>query len=763
MTLVGYSVPETLVDDRNRVAKSKTLAVTGPNDYEGVVVSDAVTGVFRLGPLPIGEYTVTYGDRSAVVPVLPMAADVQNAYDLAGGAGTAGAVTAETAARIAADAAETSARSAADIAESTARAAADAAELAARVAADATDDTDDAAEVTARQAAVTAEATARAAADVAEAALRASLDAREAANNAAQATAIGDETAARAAAITAEAAARVAADNALQGTLTANTTALGLRQITVEHGSVAATARPSSTLPVKWLGTVFPTNAVTNDEYTDRASDMLYRWSGAAWLAVGRNAYRPLSQSFPALPLVPISRGTLLLDNGASHRARSAIAEQVYRDPLGGRWWILYTAIDAAGVTTPGWIWAPDDGISDAVPTTGWTDVGAFLGVSGDAPHYVRDGSTHYVFTATSGVGQTIKLYKSTTSQTSGYTLVGTMISPGAAGKFDENSCREPYVWRLPDGRWRCLYMGFDGTVTHEQIGMATTSGTSIESGWTKDNSGDPIIANGAAGTFDSNIVADPMHFEYGGVAYIYYCAGGDFSLSGAIPNHGHCTLALVTTTDWVTFTKRGVQLYPPAWPDPSAMDAWRGGMHIGRNGRIYWVRGGTHTRNAAGAGQLVQTYLDVFDGQSLVGGPRGNPWQRVEGEATTDTRLSYTGTWTTLAGHNELSGTGSRFADVAASQVTFRFSGRAVRWGTALRDSQGIAQVYLDGVLVATVDLYHADTTGFSPVAGYENLNLAPGYHTLQIVVTGTKNAAASGAFVNVAYFDYIPALVGG
>lgn len=131
--LLGYSVPETLIDDRGRPAKNRIVAVTGPDDYEGVVTSDPDTAVIRLGPLPIGDYTLTYGERVVTVPVFATPAQQQETYDAATTAG--GDVAAEEAARIAADAAEAAARAAAEAAEAAARAAADTSETSARAAA----------------------------------------------------------------------------------------------------------------------------------------------------------------------------------------------------------------------------------------------------------------------------------------------------------------------------------------------------------------------------------------------------------------------------------------------------------------------------------------------------------------------------------------------------------------------------------------------------------------------------------------------------
>lgn len=67
------------------------------------------------------------------------------------------------------------------------------------------------------------------------------------------------------------------------------------RGVFVDHGSTAGTARPSSSVPVKWFGTVAPTNAITNDEWYDRSAEILKRYDGSAWQSAGSATYAPIS------------------------------------------------------------------------------------------------------------------------------------------------------------------------------------------------------------------------------------------------------------------------------------------------------------------------------------------------------------------------------------------------------------------------------------------------------------------------------------
>ena len=85
---------------------------------------------------------------------------------------------------------------------------------------------------------------------------------------------------------------------------------------------------------------------------------------------------------------------------------------------------------------------------------------------------------------------------------------------------------------------------------------------------------------------------------------------------------------------------------------------------------------------------------------------------------------------------------------DQARSSMTFVFRGTGVSWQTVRGPAQGRAQIFVDGVLVKTVDNY-ADrpTTGVArSITG-----LADGVHELRIVVLGEARPVAKGAFISV------------
>jgi hypothetical protein len=66
-----------------------------------------------------------------------------------------------------------------------------------------------------------------------------------------------------------------------------------------------------------------------------------------------------------------------------------------------------------------------------------------------------------------------------------------------------------------------------------------------------------------------------------------------------------------------------------------------------------------------------------------------------------------------------------------------------------------GNADIYIDGVLDATIDCY---ASGFQyQQLVYTKSGLAPGSHTIKIVVKGTKNANSQNYYLNVDYIEVV------
>ncbi len=113
-----------------------------------------------------------------------------------------------------------------------------------------------------------------------------------------------------------------------------------------------------------------------------------------------------------------------------------------------------------------------------------------------------------------------------------------------------------------------------------------------------------------------------------------------------------------------------------------------------------------------------------------------------------TSSAIALSGTWA-AAKHTRDSGGSSANAKVAGNSAKLTFSSTGVKWVARTGPSLGIAEVYLDGARVATVNQYSA-TQKFQQTL-YSNESLSKGTHTVKIVRTGTKSSASRGNDISV------------
>jgi hypothetical protein len=99
--------------------------------------------------------------------------------------------------------------------------------------------------------------------------------------------------------------------------------------------------------------------------------------------------------------------------------------------------------------------------------------------------------------------------------------------------------------------------------------------------------------------------------------------------------------------------------------------------------------------------------WIDAFDidnGSGLPGGV-GASSGRAEQR---DPSVSFTGKWFLITNPVLSGGTAVRAVDLG-SRSTISFNGAGIKWITYTDAWSGLARVYLDGTLAATVDLYSA------------------------------------------------------
>jgi spore germination protein YaaH len=147
----------------------------------------------------------------------------------------------------------------------------------------------------------------------------------------------------------------------------------------------------------------------------------------------------------------------------------------------------------------------------------------------------------------------------------------------------------------------------------------------------------------------------------------------------------------------------------------------------------------GVHTTSmylALTPGHAYRFEVRARDKAGNLGGWVAGPTIRAYLPQQTYAGLTWKGTWksATLA---SCSGGSVRYATAAGASAAYSFTGRAIAWVTTLGPDRGAAKIYVDGVLVTTIDL-HATSTSYRRVAFAKSWSAA-GTHSLRIVVVAT------------------------
>ncbi|MBL4936329.1 hypothetical protein JK636_11210, partial [Clostridium sp. YIM B02515] len=148
-----------------------------------------------------------------------------------------------------------------------------------------------------------------------------------------------------------------------------------------------------------------------------------------------------------------------------------------------------------------------------------------------------------------------------------------------------------------------------------------------------------------------------------------------------------------------------------------------------------------TGQKNPSSSNTIV--IFDAFEINSNTNTPTDPQPQTIE---ETNTSLVYTGTWTSITGTGYSGGTG-KYALASGASVEYKFTGTSVKWISYKALNRGKADVYIDGVLDANVDLYSA--TEQTKTTVYQKSGLTNALHTIKIVATGQKNPSSSNTIV--------------
>ena len=260
---------------------------------------------------------------------------------------------------------------------------------------------------------------------------------------------------------------------------------------------------------------------------------------------------------------------------------------------------------------------------------------------------------------------------------------------------------------------------------------------------------------------------------------------GNWYTNSGSFNSGGSATLAMNQgSTAKLTFTGTGVKWigYRDQWSGRAQVyldGAYKASVDTysssGMAQTVVWsasglsnashvlsiVVSGSHDRNSGGS----WVWVDAFDVTvvTTTSTTTNTPPPTPPPTNTTPYRVAENasavaysgGTWYTNTTAGCSGGTCVLAMDTGA-RATLTFTGTGASW-IAYRDQwSGIAQIYVDGAQVATVDAYANPQQ--SQAVTYSVTGLAEGTHTLAIVATGTHDAASGGNWVWVDSFMVTP-----
>jgi hypothetical protein len=173
-------------------------------------------------------------------------------------------------------------------------------------------------------------------------------------------------------------------------------------------------------------------------------------------------------------------------------------------------------------------------------------------------------------------------------------------------------------------------------------------------------------------------------------------------------------------------------------------------------NGGTTWTSFSGYTTARSKLAYLVPGTTYLFRARAIDAAGLASAWKTSAPvtiglvQETPSASVVYGGTWSSGSYTWALGGQ-VRYTSTAGRTAQFTFTGREVAWIAPKHKNYGIANVYVDNILVGTVDLYAASLQTRQVLFRQE---VTPGTHTLKIEVTGTKNAASTGTFVFVDAF---------
>lgn len=157
------------------------------------------------------------------------------------------------------------------------------------------------------------------------------------------------------------------------------------------------------------------------------------------------------------------------------------------------------------------------------------------------------------------------------------------------------------------------------------------------------------------------------------------------------------------------------------------------------------------HMRDGSTSGSWVWIQeFDIQNGSSVTGGIVAGAGVAQESSPA----LIFNGQWFSKSA-SQFSGGTVLLATDPGCRVSINFTGTGITWIGYRDEWSGIAQIYLDNTLTATVDTYL--TPAQAQASTYSITGLSSGTHTLTITVTGTHSAASQDSWVWVDAFNVV------
>lgn len=129
------------------------------------------------------------------------------------------------------------------------------------------------------------------------------------------------------------------------------------------------------------------------------------------------------------------------------------------------------------------------------------------------------------------------------------------------------------------------------------------------------------------------------------------------------------------------------------------------------------------------------------------------NTWGVVDDQ---DPWVTYVGQWFKDHWAPDYNGTES-YSRTAGNSVEFSFNGTGIQYISYKQNNLGFVDIYLDGVLESTLDLFNQGGTGPVQSVLFEKTGMVSGTHTIKLVVTGSHNEASTDPYVVLDAFKYI------